>query len=185
MVVMPDGSYLLVGSVEGAALSDLAMARYTRTGILDPAFGKQRVHIYTDQFGNASDDAPSTVELLADGRFLLGGSTTARLYSTTGERVLLTRFKSPGPACTRIGTSAANTMTGTAGADVLCSLGGDDVVRGAGGIDLLLGGDGNDQLYGGGGPDTLKGEAGRDRLDGGAGSDVCVGGPDRDTLISC
>ena len=93
------------------------------------------------------------------------------------------------PACTIVGTAAAETLVGTPGDDVICALGGNDRVRGGGGDDVLFGslgddslrgGRGNDRLYGHFGADRLRGARGRDFLQGGGGADLLSGGPGAD-----
>ena len=86
------------------------------------------------------------------------------------------------PACTIIGSGAAETLVGTNGDDVICALGGDDIVRGRGGDDVLFGSFGNDVLEGGSGDDRLKGHWGRDVLRGGRGRDRLHGGGDPDVF---
>ena len=188
LAIMSDGSILIVGPVDGVQGTplDFGVARYSRAGILDLRFGKQRTHFFTDQFGNRSEDIPTTIGLLGDGRFLIGGSSTANLFPTVSpHRPALARYRDPGPACTRTGTAGNNTMLGTPGADVMCPLGGDDVVRGRGGPDVIFGGTGNDRLFGNEGRDRLFGEGGSDHLDGGPGDDFCSGGVGRNTKVSC
>lgn len=50
------------------------------------------------------------------------------------------------PACTIIGTIAADTLTGTAARDVICGLGGDDTMKYSAGEDVVLGGAGLDTV---------------------------------------
>jgi uncharacterized delta-60 repeat protein len=188
IAVMSDASILVTGPVDGAQGTPLnfGLARYSRRGILDPRFGKQQTHFFTDQFSNRSEDIPTTIALLGDGRFIVGGSSTASGFPVCcPHRPALARYKNPGPACTRIGNAANNTLLGTRAADVLCALDGDDVVRGHGGPDVIFGGTGNDRLFGNKGRDRLFGEGGSDHLDGGPGIDSCFGGSGRNTGVSC
>jgi uncharacterized delta-60 repeat protein len=188
LAVISDASILLAGPVDGILGSalDFGLARYSRAGILDPRFGKQQTHFFTDKFGNRSEDIPTTIAVLGDGRFIVGGSSTAHLFpQCCPHQPALARYKDPGPACTRSGNAANNTLLGTRAADVLCALDGNDVVRGRGGADVIFGGSGDDRLFGDGGQDRLFGDAGSDDLDGGPGTDSCFGGSGRNTKVSC
>lgn len=188
LAVMSDASILVAGPVEGPKGTplDFGLARYSRAGILDPRFGKQHTHFFTDEFSNRSEDIPTTIVLLDDGRFMVGGSSTANLFPLVSpHRPALARYRDPGPACTRSGSAANNRLLGTPGADVLCALDGDDVVRGRGESDVVFSGPGHDRLFGDDGRDRLFGEGGSDHLDGGPGSDSCFGGPGRNTKVSC
>ncbi len=86
------------------------------------------------------------------------------------------------PACTIVGTSAADVLVGTSSDDVMCGLGGDDILEGLGGSDVLIGGPGNDLLAGNFGNDQLFGHGGDDTLYGGPGSDLLAGGGGRDQM---
>ncbi len=164
IVVMGDGSILAVGSADVVGADDFGLVRYTKNGVYDPVFGKQRTHFFTDQFGNRSDDEADTVELLSDGRLLLGGMSTANLFPSTGERMALARYTKPLPACTIIGTPGPDAITGKAGPDVICGLDGNDVLKGLGGDDILLGGTGDDTLRPGPGADQNLGGSGVDSV---------------------
>jgi arylsulfatase A-like enzyme len=57
--------------------------------------------------------------------------------------------------CTKLGTSAPDTVRGTARSDGLCGSGGRDTLYGLGGNDLLRGGPGRDRIFGGPGNDRI------------------------------
>ena len=89
--------------------------------------------------------------------------------------------------CTKIGTSAAETLSGTSAADVICAMGGNDTIEGLGGNDILYGGGGADTLKGNGGADSLYGDDGNDALnsrDGVSGNDTLDGGSGTDTKVT-
>jgi PKD repeat protein len=90
-------------------------------------------------------------------------------------------------ACTKIGTSAAETLRGTSAADVICGLGGNDTIEGLGGNDILYGGVGADTIKGNSGADSLYGQGGNDALDsldGVSGNDTLDGGAGTDTKVT-
>jgi len=87
------------------------------------------------------------------------------------------------PACTVLGTDAADDLDGTSGADVICGGGGDDVIHGGGGDDVVIAGAGDDRVYGGGGSDQLFGGSGSDVVDGGIRADLIRGGTGGDHLV--
>ena len=90
-------------------------------------------------------------------------------------------------SCTKIGTSAGETLGGTSSADVICALGGNDTIEGLGGNDLLYGGGGADNVKGNTGADSLYGEDGNDALnsqDGISGNDSLNGGAGTDTKVT-
>ena len=90
-------------------------------------------------------------------------------------------------SCTKIGTSAGETLGGTSSADVICGLGGNDTIEGLGGNDIVLGGGGADNVKGNGGSDSLYGEEGNDALnsrDGVSGNDSLSGGAGTDTKVT-
>ena len=91
-------------------------------------------------------------------------------------------YTSNGVRCTKVGTSAGNTLTGTSGRDVICGRGGNDVIRGFGGNDVLDGGSGNDRIDGGTGADTLLGGSGADTESGSTGADKVYGSTGADKL---
>ena len=90
-------------------------------------------------------------------------------------------------SCTKIGTSAGETLGGTSSADVICAMGGNDTIEGLGGNDLLYGGGGADNVKGNTGADSLYGEEGNDALnsqDGVSGNDSLNGGAGTDTKVT-
>jgi Ca2+-binding RTX toxin-like protein len=90
-------------------------------------------------------------------------------------------------ACTKIGTSADETLRGTSAADVICGLGGNDTIEGLGANDLLYGGGGDDAIKGNSGADSLYGQGGNDALDsqdGVSGNDTLAGGTGTDTKVT-
>ena len=90
-------------------------------------------------------------------------------------------------SCTKIGTSAAETLRGTSAADVICAMGGNDTIEGLGGNDLLYGGSGADNVKGNSGADSLYGQDGNDALnsqDGVNGNDSLNGGAGTDTKVT-
>src|SRR5829696_2724927 len=90
-------------------------------------------------------------------------------------------------SCTKIGTSAAETLSGTSAADIICGLGGNDTIDGLGGNDILLGGGGADKVKGSGGADSLYGQDGNDAVnsrDGVSGNDTLSGGTGTDTKVT-
>lgn len=184
VALFSDGSILVAGTAEGE-LSDQAFARYTKQGVLDPLFGKQTTNLWTDQFGNDSDDGVGALIVMPNDRFVLAGSSHVSLNGLTGTRISLARYRGAGLACTKVGTNGDDTLRGTVGDDVLCGLGGKDTIRGAGGADRLYGGSRNDRLFGGGGKDALFGEGGSDLLNGGSGRDTCTDREGTNRRISC
>jgi uncharacterized delta-60 repeat protein len=184
LATFSDGSILLAGSIDWQA-SDQAVVRYTKRGILDPLFGTKTKNLWSDQFGNDSDDLVSALLMMPDDRYVLGGTSWVLLNGLTGYRISLARYRGAGLACTKVGTGGNDTLRGTDRGDVLCGIGGKDVIKGVGGADRIYGGSGNDSLYGGGGNDALFGEAGSDLMDGGKGEDVCRDREGTNRRVSC
>src|SRR5918994_2472857 len=82
-------------------------------------------------------------------------------------------------SCTKIGTSAGETLRGTSAADVICAMGGNDTIEGLAGNDMLYGGGGADNVKGNSGADSLYGQGNNDALDsldGVSGNDTLDGG---------
>jgi uncharacterized delta-60 repeat protein len=179
-----DGSILLAGD-SGGSISDHALVRYTKRGILDPLFSKQTKNLWSDQFGNRSDDDVMALLMLPDDRYVVGGTSWVGLNGLTGYRISMARYRGAGLACTKVGTGRDDTMRGTSRADVLCGVGGNDVIKGVGGDDRIYGGSGDDELYGGPGKDALFGEAGSDLMDGGKGRDACRDPAGKNLRVSC
>jgi uncharacterized delta-60 repeat protein len=184
LATMSDGSIVLAGNLDWQ-LADHAVVRFTRQGLLDPLFGKKITNLWSDQFGNDSDDLVMAFLVMPDDRYVVAGTSWVGLNGLTGYRVSIARYRSPGKACTKVGTTKDDIIRGTTSADVLCGLGGDDEIAGFGGADRIYGGSGNDSLFGGGGNDSLFGEAGSDLMNGGAGRDACRGGQGKNRRTSC
>ncbi len=98
------------------------------------------------------DQSNPSVELLADGGFLIAWTSGSTLYTKRYSRYEITVT----------GDSTSQTLQGTPNEDKLFGAGGNDVLFGLGGMDLLDGGEGADTLNGGAGVDTLKGGLGDD-----------------------
>jgi uncharacterized delta-60 repeat protein len=78
-VRLPDGKLLVAGRTSGGGY-DIALARYTSTGVLDTSFGTGgRV---TTDFGPG--ESVSALALLPDGKFLVGGSFGIARYLPDG-----------------------------------------------------------------------------------------------------
>ena len=98
-------------------------------------------------------------------------------------------------ACTKSGTSAAETLRGTSGSRRHLRLGRQRHYKGRAGADELIGGGGADKVTGNGGADTLYGEngndtlnsrdgvSGNDSLDGGAGTDKRTTDPTERSIV--
>jgi len=184
LATMSDGSILLAGNIDWA-LADHAVVRFTKQGLLDPLFGKKTTNLWTDQFGNDSDDLVMAFLVMPDDRYVIGGTSSVGLNGLTGYRPAVARYRNPGPACTKVGTPRNDTMHGSRGADILCGIGGDDEITGSRGADRIYGGLGKDSLFGGRGNDSLFGEAGPDLMNGGDGRDACRDREGKNHRVSC
>jgi uncharacterized delta-60 repeat protein len=188
IALLPDGRILGAGSTSVGA--DALLFRLTTRGAPDTSFAPDGVFA----FGGGGLDEAEALSLFADGRFVIGGestadSTQALVYAFLGER---RSGGGPGPAtparpstcnglrATIVGTPGRDRLRGTPRRDVIAGLGGADVLLGLGGNDVLCGGAGADRLAGGQGRDRLLGGPGKDRLFGGRGRDRLLGGPGRD-----
>ncbi|MPZ68708.1 MAG: hypothetical protein GEU71_04175 [Actinobacteria bacterium] len=107
-----------------------------------------------------------TRSVVLSGIVAVPGSVTAEGTVISGEVVSTggASIDASGPACTLVGTLAADVLQGTPNADVICAGPGDDRIEAragndrvfaGGGSDLILAGWGDDRIDGDGGPDTL------------------------------
>jgi uncharacterized delta-60 repeat protein len=161
----PDGKVVVAGGYgffdsNCDAVIDVALARYTTTGALDPSFGSAGK--VTTTFKQGSEDWAYALAIQPqDGRLVVAGVSDgdfalARYHAITCAGVVVTH----------IGTAGNDTIRGTADPDVIWGFGGNDHIDGRGGNDLLCGGSGNDTLLGGEGIDTCNGGAGQDTAGG-------------------
>jgi uncharacterized delta-60 repeat protein len=158
IALQPDGKIVAAGSVGG----DVALARYTTHGSLDPTFNRDG-KVQTS-FGSIGVMIQALAIQPRDGRLVVAGFTEPRDFALVRYHAITCG----GVVVTRVGTADHDTLVGTAGNDVMFGFGGNDTLLGRGGDDLLCGGRGNDTLRGGDGDDTLRGGPGTDTCDGGA-----------------
>ncbi len=163
-VVQADGRIVAVGYVSRNGDEDFALARYTRDGTLDPAFGTGGI-VRTDISGTGSDDVARAVALQADGRIVVAGQSTA------GAGITLARYDRDGSLDPAFG-SAGVVTTGITGIGYAVATGPDGRILVAGSADA---GTGNDvvvvRLRPDGSPDPAFGTGGTVLTDvGGAGS---------------
>jgi Ca2+-binding RTX toxin-like protein len=94
------------------------------------------------------------------------------------------------PACTKWGTSGADTIYGTSGNEIICGQGGNDIIHGRGGKDKIYGGSGDDTIYGSNSTSTvstdtmdeIRGDAGNDKIYAYAGKDKVFGNAGNDYI---
>ena len=72
MALQDDGKILVAGRIGGAGSRDFAIARYTSSGALDPAFNGGSV--LSIDFGDGGE-AASNIDVLPDGRIVVSGSS--------------------------------------------------------------------------------------------------------------
>lgn len=175
------GNIVVVGtSSAGGNPEEFALARFTPSGKLDPAFaggGITRADI-----GPLGDTAQDVAIDPVSKRIVVGGydgpQSTAEWALARYEGVPRCAGKVP----TIAGTPGADRLSGTTGKDVISVGGGNDRVKGLAGKDTICGGLGSDKLKGGKGNDRLLGQGGKDRLIGGPGKDKLKGGPGKDRV---
>jgi len=95
MALSPDGELLLVGIISTSGGSDFAVARYTRSGTLDPSFGTGG-KLVADMTGG--DDFCDAVAVQSNGKILVGGAGD-------GKDFLVARFDSGGMLDPNFGAS--------------------------------------------------------------------------------
>lgn len=89
VVLQPDGRIVVAGHARGRGGSEVALARFSRDGVLDPSFGRAgRV------WGTSGrDDVATAVALDSDGGIVVAGSTRA---SHKGRALLVARYTPDG-----------------------------------------------------------------------------------------
>jgi uncharacterized delta-60 repeat protein len=176
------GNIVVAGTSSSGANQDLfALARFTATGKLDPAFaggGITRADI-----GPGGDTAQDVAIDPVSKRIVVGGydgpQATADWALARYEGVPRCAGKVP----TIAGTPGSETLKGTSGKDVISTGVGEDRIFGLAGKDTICAGISSDRLKGGKGNDRLFGEGGKDRLFGGPGKDLLSGGQGADRLV--
>jgi len=115
MALQSDGRILLEGSAETKTLNDLALARYTSSGALDPTFGNRgRVltkFIQSSPSGGAgSDQEGDAVAIQSDGKILEGGTVYG--YTVLPDDFALARHESSGVLDTSFGWNGKEKVNG-------------------------------------------------------------------------
>jgi uncharacterized delta-60 repeat protein len=99
-VVLGDGRILAAGTgVGGSTGIDFTVARFTTSGALDSTFGGGDGIVHTDFFGR--DDVAKTIELVAGGKFVVGGT----VGTPDGPTMLVARYNADGTLDTTFGTA--------------------------------------------------------------------------------
>ena len=110
VAIQPDGKIVVAGYSSANGSYDFALARYTRSGALDPGFGTGG-KVLTD-FGSSSSDGASAVAIRPDGKIVVAGSSDANgtydfalgRYRKSG--ALDRRFGTGGKVLTHFGSSS-------------------------------------------------------------------------------
>jgi uncharacterized delta-60 repeat protein len=202
LALQPDGRIVAAGESDDLAeeRQDVAVARYTPDGTLDPGFGAGGVEI--SRLGADSSTA-NAVALAPDGNvvvagFSSGGMVIARYrpdgtldpgFVTAGFTVV--GFSGGNASALAVAIQPDGAIVAAGGADepdsdiALARLLGDGLactITGTPGHDTLPGTPGDDVICGLGGDDTLVGGPGDDTLVGGPGADRLLGGPGDDRI---
>ena len=97
IAIAPSGQIVVAGSVavandDGIPSEQIAVARFSSTGVPDPAFGRDGFAVFQLGFGSAIRHATSSARglvLLADGRIVVAGRASAR---DGGDRAFIARL---------------------------------------------------------------------------------------------
>jgi uncharacterized delta-60 repeat protein len=100
LALQPDGKIVVAGYSSDGSGSDLALARYTTSGALDPGFGT-RGKVLTPSGSSSDDAAGAAVVVQPDGRIVVAGYSGS---SSTGD-VALARYTKSGALDPRFGAA--------------------------------------------------------------------------------
>ena len=98
MVSLPDGSTVVACKTSADGDVELALLRYTPEGVLDTTFGVQGVVVIRRP---GSQDIPTALKVLGDGRFVIVGHST----SAAGQDMLVVRLMANGARDPTFGTA--------------------------------------------------------------------------------
>jgi uncharacterized delta-60 repeat protein len=198
-----DGKVVVAGEAENAitGVRDVALARYTTGGQLDPGFGSGGL---TTAGVAGTTGGARGIAAQSDGKYVIdgyrGGQFLAQRF--TGSIAVPAPPVPPAPppdpaplpagiclpgtsaGVTCVALGAGQKITGTSGNDVIIGTPGKDVISCGRGNDRVTAGAGDDIVACGDGNDRLDGGLGNDRMDGGAGKDLVNGQSGNDPKVS-
>jgi uncharacterized delta-60 repeat protein len=103
LALQPDGKIVAVGSVRGAAGSEVALARYLPDGKLDSSFGQAGLV----RAGLGSSVGAGSVAIQGDGRIVVGGTSVVSSASGKQQLLMVARFNPDGSPDASFGTQGA------------------------------------------------------------------------------
>lgn len=156
-----------------------ALAEHEIKGQILFADGTADGAVFTINTATAGDQAYPSVDVLADGRFVVSWEDRV---NTTVPRIISKIYDPREGNQIIVGSQLGDDFYGTAQNDAMYMGEGNDAANGGDGLDFIRGGAGNDTLNGGNGVDLLFGEGNADVLNGDAGGDFLYGGIGNDTL---
>jgi uncharacterized delta-60 repeat protein len=182
-----DGSILVVGNLatllSGVWKQEIAIVKYTPSGILDTGFDSDGMLILTSANGLVG----TSVFMDDQSRLVVAGIECGFLENRIGDNAayfslgFAKRIQQDGALdeSFMLGTNGTDHLVGSNIGDIVNAMEGDDIVLSGAGDDLVIGGAGNDEIDGGEGNDELYAGDGNDTVDAGEGDDLIVGGDGR------
>jgi uncharacterized delta-60 repeat protein/LPXTG-motif cell wall-anchored protein len=101
VIVLPDGSFLVAGTIQINNKGTLFVAKFTSTCNLDANFGTAGIATYSALFGTSG----RSLVVQSDGKIIVVGDEYPTVSDSSDQRVLITRFSALGALDTSFGSN--------------------------------------------------------------------------------